>query len=135
METSLTGSQLPSLEKPRITVETRLPLRDFSMAIALFAICAFFAFTSQQFLSARNLSLLATEVSITATLALGMLLIILPGHIDLSVGSGVGLIGGIASVLVLNHNWPAPLAMSVSLAIGILLWFAMGNLIVRQKIP
>src|SRR6266851_3776924 len=136
METSLAESQLQSLEKTRIGfVESKLPLRDFSMAIALLAICAFFAITSQQFLSARNLSLLTTEVSITAILALGMLLIILPGHIDLSVGSGVGLIGGIASVLVLNHNWPSPLAMSVSLAIGILLWFAMGNLIVRQKIP
>src|SRR5436190_5434569 len=136
METSLTAPQPQPLEKARIgSVETKLPLRDFSMAIALFAICAFFAITSQQFLGARNLSLLATEVSITATLALGMLLIILPGHIDLSVGSGVGLIGGIASVLVLNHNWPSPLAMGASLAIGILLWFAMGYLIVRQKIP
>ena len=34
-----------------------------------------------------------------ATLAMGMLLVILPGHIDLSAGSGVGLIGGIAAVL------------------------------------
>jgi len=136
MESSLTSSELAPLEKGKIgALETKLPIRDFSMAIALLAICAFFAIASQQFLSARNLSLLATEVSITATLALGMLLIILPGHIDLSVGSGVGLIGGIASVLVLNHNWPAPLAMGAGLAIGILLWFAMGNLIVRQKIP
>src|SRR6266851_4326295 len=112
METSLAESQLQSLEKTRFgSVETKLPLRDFSMAIALFAICAFFAITSQQFLGARNLSLLATEVSITATLALGMLLIILPGHIDLSVGSGVGLIGGIASVLVFQNGWPAFFAM------------------------
>src|SRR2546426_8509585 len=116
-------------------MQSKRSLREFSLVIAFVAICAFFAVMSPQFLSARNLSLLATEVSITATLALGMLLIILPGHIDLSVGSGVGLIGGIASVLVLNHNWPAPLAMGAGLAIGILLWFAMGNLIVRQKIP
>jgi len=113
----------------------RATLRDFSMLIALVIICAFFAIISPQFLGARNLSLLMTELSITATLALGMLLIILPGHIDLSVGSGVGLLGGIASVLVFEHRWPAPLAMAVALLIGILIWFCMGNVIVRQKMP
>ena len=115
--------------------ETKLGLRDFSMGFALLAICGFFAVISPQFLSARNLSLLMTELAITATLAMGMLLIILPGHIDLSVGSGVGLLGGIASVLVFRHNWPAPLAMTCAGVIGLLVWFGMGNLIVRQRIP
>ena len=105
------------------------------MLIALVIICAFFAVMSPQFLGARNLSLLMTELSITATLALGMLLIILPGHIDLSAGSGVGLLGGIASVLVFEHRWPAPLGMGAALLIGILIWFCMGNVIVRQKMP
>src|ERR1043166_4904334 len=116
-------------------MEARKSLRDFSMLIALVVICAFFAVMSPQFLGARNLSLLMTELSITATLALGMLLIILPGHIDLSVGSGVGFLGGIASVLVFEHRWPAPLAMATSLLIGILIWFCMGNVIVRQRMP
>ena len=110
-------------------------LRDFSLLIAFVMICAFFAVMSPQFLSARNLSLLMTELSITAVLALGMLLIILPGHIDLSAGSGVGLLGGIASVLVFEHGWPAPLGMGAAFLIGILIWFCMGNVIVRQKVP
>ena len=113
----------------------RLTLRDFSMLIALVIICAFFAVMSPQFLGARNLSLLMTELSITATLALGMLLIILPGHIDLSAGSGVGLLGGIASVLVFEHGWPAPLGMGAALFIGLLIWFCMGHVIVRQRVP
>jgi D-xylose transport system permease protein len=116
-------------------MQSKRSLRDFSLVIALVVICGFFAIMSPQFLSARNLSLLMTELSITATLAMGMLLIILPGHIDLSAGSGVGLLGGIASVLVFEHKWPAPLGMGMSLLIGILIWFSMGNLIVRQKIP
>jgi D-xylose transport system permease protein len=116
-------------------VEKKKTIRDFALVIALVAICAFFAVMSPQFLGARNLSLLMTELSITATLALGMLLIILPGHIDLSVGSGVGLLGGIASVLVFEHQWPAPLAMGTALLIGIALWFCMGSVIVRQKMP
>src|SRR5207302_5994691 len=64
---------------------------------------------------------------------MGMLLVILPGNIDLSAGSGVGLLGGIASVLVFEHNWPAPLAMGAALLTGI--FICMGNLIVRQRIP
>jgi D-xylose transport system permease protein len=116
-------------------MQRRLVLREFSLVIALVVICAFFAIASPQFLSARNLSLLVTELSITATLAMGMLLVILPGNIDLSVGSGVGLLGGIASVLVFEHNWPAPLAMGTAFLVGIVIWFCMGNLIVRQKIP
>src|SRR5207247_10877121 len=59
----------------------------------------------------------------------------LPGNIDLSAGSGVGLLGGIASVLVFEHKWPAPLAMGIALVAGVLIWSSMGNLIVRQKIP
>ncbi len=113
----------------------RKTLRDFSLVIALFLICGFFAAVSPQFLGARNLSLLMTELSITATLALGMLLVILPGHIDLSVGSGVGLLGGIASVLIFEHRWPAPLAMGIALLIGLMIWFCMGNLVVRQRMP
>jgi D-xylose transport system permease protein len=116
-------------------MQSKKSLREFSLVIALVAICAFFALMSPQFLSARNLSLLMTELAITATLALGMLLIILPGHIDLSAGSGVGLLGGIASILIFEHKWPAPAAMGVALDIGVFIWFCMGNLVVRQKIP
>jgi D-xylose transport system permease protein len=113
----------------------RLSIRDFSMVIALVVIGTFFHFAAPEFLSARNLSMLMTEVAITGTLAMGMLLIILPGHIDLSVGSGVGLLGGIASVLVFHHEVPAPLALLAGLVIGVLLWLGMGALIIRERIP
>ena len=109
--------------------------RNFSMALALLAVCGFFTVASPQFLSARNLSFLAMEVSITGTLALGMLVVILTGQIDLSVGSGVGLLGGLASVLIMKHNWPAAPAMGAALVAGVLIWSAMGAVIVRQKIP
>src|SRR5882724_4576311 len=112
---------------------SRLSLRDFSLALALLAIGAFFEIRDPNFLSARNLSLLMIDFSITATLAIGMLLVILPGHIDLSAGSGVGLIGGIAAVLVTQAHWPAPLAMLAGLAAALALWWAMGNLIVRER--
>ena len=86
--------------------------RELSMVIALVAIWAFFAWQAPAFLSARNLSLLSIELAVTAILALGMLVVLLPGQIDLSAGSGVGLAGAVAAVLVFWHGVPAPVACS-----------------------
>lgn len=104
---------------------------------AFLAICLFFAFQVPDFgfISPRNLSLLMIDFAITATLAVGMLLVILPGHIDLSAGSGVGLIGGISAVLMTNHGWSPALSIAAGFGAAIVLWWAMGNLIVRERIP
>lgn len=110
-------------------------LRDSSLALAVLGICAFFAVAEPKFLDARNLSLLMTELSITATLAMGMLLVILPGHIDLSVGSGLALVSGIATVLTTKAGWAAPLALGAGLGAGVLIWWGQGLLIVRERIP
>jgi D-xylose transport system permease protein len=79
--------------------------------------------------------MLAIELSITAILAFGMLLVLLPGLIDLSVGSGVGLIGGIAAVLVTHHHWSAEAAMAAGIVLAIGLWPLMGTLIVKLQVP
>lgn len=109
--------------------------RESVLLLALLLLCGFFAAASPHFLSSRNLSLLMIELAITATLAVGMFLVLLPGHIDLSAGSGVGLIGGIGAVLITRYAWPAPLAMAGGLAVALILWHAMGSLIVRERIP
>ncbi len=90
------------------TQQAKVGLRDFSMLIALVLISVVFWLMDSTFLSARNLSQLAIELSATAVLSLGMLLIIVPGHIDLSVGSGLGLVGGLAAVLITGHGASAP---------------------------
>jgi D-xylose transport system permease protein len=89
--------------------------KNLAMPLALVAIAAFFAVKEPAFLGPRNLTQFFIEFSIVATLALGMFMIILTGHIDLSVGSGVGLVGGIAAVLVFQHEWSAPAAMLAGL--------------------
>jgi len=135
--TAPAASLAPSRQAPN--------LRDLSMLATLALIWIFFAVREPLFLSSRNLSLLMIELSVTAILALGMLLVILPGHIDLSAGSGVGLFGGIAAVLIsrpsmwlpgpLGHPWPAPLALAVVMVLGVAVWAGMGTLIIRQRIP
>jgi D-xylose transport system permease protein len=113
----------------------RIAAREFSMLLALAAIWAFFAWREPVFISERNLSLLSIELAVTATLALGMLLVLLPGQIDLSAGSGVGLTGAVAAVLVFGHGMPAPLALAVALAAGVAVWAGMGALIAIERVP
>jgi D-xylose transport system permease protein len=113
----------------------KVATREVSMMIALVAIWAFFAWREPVFLSPRNLSLLSVELAVTATLALGMLLVLLPGQIDLSAGSGVGLTGAVAAVLVFWHGVPAPVALLIAAAAAVVVWAGMGALIAIERIP
>jgi D-xylose transport system permease protein len=116
-------------------MDKRIALRDFSLLIALVLIGAFFYTRDARFLSARNLAQLGIELSATAVLSLGMLLVILPGHIDLSVGSGVGLIGGVAAVLISNQDWSAPPALLITAVLSLLLYTGMGWIIMKERVP
>ena len=109
--------------------------RELTMAVALVAIWVFFSVQEPVFLSPRNLSLLTVELAIIAMLALGMLLVLLPGQIDLSAGSGVGLLGAVAAVLVYWHGVPAPVALLLALAAGMAIWAVMGALIAIERVP
>ena len=113
----------------------RTGTRELSMALALLAIWAFFAWQEPVFLSSRNLSLLSVELAVTAVLALGMLVVLLPGQIDLSAGSGVGLAGAVAAVLVFRQGVPAPAALLVATLCTVVVWSAMGALIAVERIP
>lgn len=109
--------------------------RNLAMPLALAGVVGFFALRESAFLGPRNLTQLLVEFSITGTLALGMFMILLTGQIDLAAGSGVGLVGGIAAVLVFQQGWPAPAALVAGLAAALLLWTLMGALIIQQRIP
>ncbi|MFO1456339.1 MAG: hypothetical protein U1F18_08845 [Steroidobacteraceae bacterium] len=113
----------------------RLLTRELSMGVALLGIWAFFAWREPVFLSERNLSLLSIELAIGAILALGMFLVLLPGQIDLSAGSGVGLAGAVAAVLVHFHGVPAPLALLLATAGAVLVWSGMGVLVAVERVP
>ncbi len=109
-------------------------LRQLTMPAMLAVIWVTFSLMDSGFLSPRNLSNLMIEVSVTATLAVGMLLVLLPGHTDLSVGMGAGLTGGIAAVLVNQHGWSAPAAMAAGMAAALALYAGLGTFIMRYRI-
>ena len=113
----------------------KISLRDFSMVAGLLLIWIFFSTVEPNFLSSRNLTMMAIRLSFTAILAFGMLLVLLPGQIDLSVGSGAGMIGGITCVLIINQGWGAGPSMLAAFLFAIGLWALMGALIAFQRIP
>src|SRR4029077_21047866 len=87
------------------------------------------------FLRPRNLSLLARQTSVTAILAVGMVLVIVAGQIDLSVGALAGLMGGLAAISYMNRQWPLGVAFLAVLIGGSLLGAAQGSLVAWLKIP
>ena len=108
--------------KTRITKST---LRAYIMIAVLALIWVYFHWaTDSIFLTPRNLSNLMTQMSVTGILAVGMLMVIVSGNIDLSVGSVLGFAGGVAAfaLTVLGYGLPAAilLAITVCVVIGVL---------------
>jgi D-xylose transport system permease protein len=107
-----------------------------ALLVAIAIIWAFFSWkTDGGFTSARNLSNLMRQMSITGILACGMVFVIIAGEIDLSVGSLLGLLGGMAAVLDVTHHLPLPLSVAIVLASGLLLGFLNGYLTAYAGIP
>ena len=103
-------------------------------ALALIWI-AFSAATDGMFLSPRNLSLLARQMAVTSILATGMVLVIVAGQIDLSVGALAGLTGALSTLVAVRLDAPLPLAFLVALGSGAVLGAAQGSLIAGLRIP
>lgn len=113
----------------------KIDVRAYTMIGALVAIWILFGILNDTFLTARNLSNLFTQMSVTSILAIGMVLVIVAGHIDLSVGSIVGLTGGIAAIL---SNWmgmPTIVVIVGTLVAGAVVGLLQGWLVAYRAIP
>ena len=120
------GSTAPDNSGEAQGPASRFSLHDLSMVIALVAIWGFFGTLNPAFVGRRIVEPGRRTFNHGGAVA-GDVLIILPGHIDLSIGSGVGA-GGLAAVLIFEHQWPAAAAMAVALLLGLVIWVAMGAL-------
>lgn len=99
----------------------RSNVRQYGMIVALALIIALFAiWTDGTSLTPLNVTNLITQNGYILILAIGMMIVIIAGHIDLSVGSLAAFIGAVAAVLMISHHWPWPVALVVSLLIGAL---------------
>jgi putative multiple sugar transport system permease protein len=96
-------------------------IRDYGMFIALFVIMMFFTFaTDGLFLSPRNIGNLVNQTGYIAVLAIGMTLVIVIRHIDLSVGFLAGFLGAVAAIAMVNWGLPVYVVIPFVLGLGIL---------------
>ena len=99
------------------------------------AIWTFFQFQNDRFLSPGNLTNLMLQQSAVATISIGVVLILLLGEIDLSVGAVSGLCASVMAVLVVNRGVSPVLAVLAALALGALIGLFNGFMITRFRIP
>ena len=111
-------------------------LRAYTMIGALALIWLYFHWaTGGIFMTPRNLSNLMTQTAVTGVLAVGMLMVILSGNIDLSVGSVIGLLGGVMAVLLTNKGWALAPALLVAIGVGVTIGLIHGVLVTYGNIP
>jgi D-xylose transport system permease protein len=111
-------------------------LRAYTMVFALIAIWIYFHFsTNHIFLEPRNFSNLMRQTAVTGVLAVGMLMVIITGQIDLSVGSVVGLAGGIAAIAQGWLGWGLVPSLASGIGVGVAIGAIQGGLTAYLNIP
>jgi putative multiple sugar transport system permease protein len=111
-------------------------IREYGMFIALFVIWGFFGLaTNGLFLSSRNLVNLVNQAGYIAVLAVGMTLVIVIRHIDLSVGFLAGFLGAIAAIAMVSWKLPVFVVIPLILALGILAGLVSSFMVAQLGIP
>lgn len=114
----------------------RQNVRQYGMFIALIAIWAFFYFsTNGLFTSPRNISNLLNQTGYVAVLAVGVTLIIVIRHIDLSIGYLLGFLGAIAAIALKSWGWPVWLVIPAVMLLGTVLGAIPAFMVAQLRIP
>ncbi|WP_324649901.1 multiple monosaccharide ABC transporter permease [Georgenia sp. H159] len=110
-------------------------MRQSGILIALVALVVMFSFMHPNFLSPGNLTNIVLQYSYILILAIGMVIVIIGGHIDLSVGSVVALTGAVAAVLVVKEGQPWWVGVLAATAVGLLVGVWQGFWVAFIGIP
>jgi ABC-type xylose transport system permease subunit len=110
-------------------------LGSLPVVLGLIIIWGVFQTLNDNFLSSRNLVNLTLQSASVGTIAIGVVLVLLLGEIDLSVGSVSGLAAAVLAVTLLNQHWPVALAVLAALAVGAVIGAFYGGLFNRFGVP
>ena len=111
-------------------------LRRNAMVVALILVVILFALlTDGVSLRSANISNLMVQNGYVLILAIGMLMVILGGHIDLSVGAIAGLVGALSGVLAVRWGLPWGVAVALSLMVGALIGAFQGFWVAFVGVP
>ncbi|WP_434404969.1 multiple monosaccharide ABC transporter permease [Streptomyces sp. NBC_01353] len=114
----------------------RSNMRQYGMLVALaFLVVLFQIWTDGTLLLPNNVSNLIQQNSYILILAMGMMIVIIAGHIDLSVGSLAAFVGALSAVMMVKHDMPWVLALVLSLLVGAVAGAWQGYFIAYLGIP
>jgi putative multiple sugar transport system permease protein len=114
----------------------RLNIRDYGMYIALFVIMAYFTWqTNGLFISSRNIANLLNQTGYIAVLAVGMTLVIVIRHIDLSVGFLSGFLAALATIGMASYQLPWYVVVPLAMALGVVAGSFTAYLVAKVGIP
>lgn len=119
-----------SAQKKKIDVRTYTMIASLVLIWVLFSVL-----TDGKFIGVRNISNLARQMATVGILGAGMVLVIVTGNIDLSVGSLMGLLGGIAAGLMVWQGWGTIETILVVVVLGVLLSGLQGLIIAYTNVP
>jgi len=103
--------------------------------IILAVIWAIFQAAESRFLTSVNLVNLTLQIAAVGTISVGVVLVLLLGEIDLSVGIVSGLCAAVMAVLNVKHGWPGPLAVLAGVVVGTAIGTFQGTVFTRFGIP
>jgi len=124
------------MKSMEIRTMIRKNIRNYAMYIALVVIMVVFSIlTRGNFMSSRNIANLVNQTGYIAVLAVGMTLVIVVRHIDLSVGFLSGFLGAIAAVLLSQFQLPVWLTIIIVLLLGMVAGLITGAPVAMLGIP
>jgi D-xylose transport system permease protein len=110
-------------------------LASVRVLLGIAVIWTIFQIANDRFLSAVNLSNLTLQIAAIATISIGVVLVLLLGEIDLSVGAVSGLAAGVMAVLSVQHGWSPVLAIAAGLGIGVAIGLFTGFVVTQFGVP
>lgn len=114
----------------------KMNISDYFMFFALIIIMIFFTITTDGvFISSRNISNLINQMGYIAVLAVGMTLIIVIRHIELSVGYLAGFLGAFAAIAMTFWGWPVYAVIPVVMILGMLAGMLTATPVARLGVP
>jgi putative multiple sugar transport system permease protein len=132
----MTDTAVHSQTRTEILRFVKRNIRDYALLLSLLVIMVYFQFTTNGTLFMPvNMTNIILQNSYIVIMALGMLLIIVAGHIDLSVGSVSGFIGAVAAVLMVTYKVDIITSVIICIALGGFIGGVQGYFTAYYKIP
>jgi D-xylose transport system permease protein len=110
-------------------------LGNLPVVLGLAAVWVYFQSSNENFLSSGNLTNLMLQIAAMGTISIGVVMVLLLGEIDLSVGWVSGLAAGTMAVLNVKHDWPAVAAIGMGLAVGAAIGLLQGMWVTKLQVP